>query len=186
MKNHKAIFLDRDGVINYDYGYVGTIKRFVFLPKIFEHLKKFKDLGYLLIIVTNQGGVSLKKFSQEDFFKLNEHMLNMLSQNGVEILDVFYSFYHPKNPSEFLEHEDLRKPKPDMILKAAEKHNIDLENSYLIGDKDTDIEAGEKAGLKYNFLLHTNKKNKIGKDQAKHELFKSMSSIVKYIRNDNN
>ena len=113
-------------------------------------------------------------------------MLAMLSKNNVHIADVFFNFYHPKNPTLYPEHKNLRKPKPNMILKAAKKHNIDLENSFLIGDNESDIEAGKTAGLKYSFLLQT-ARNKTKKYQTIHESFTSMPSIVEcIIKNDSN
>ena len=138
----KALFLDRDGVINIDKGYVYKIENIEFIEEIFNICKYYQKKGYLIIIITNQSGIARGYYTQEDFFRLMDWMKIELKKRGVFITDVFFCPHHPD------ENCECRKPKPGMILKAKEKYNLDLENSILIGDKNSDIEAGKQAGIK--------------------------------------
>jgi len=138
----KALFLDRDGVINIDKGYVYKIEDIEFIEEIFNICKYYQKKGYLIIIITNQSGIARGYYTQEDFFRLMDWMKIELKKRGVFITDVFFCPHHPD------ENCECRKPKPGMILKAKEKYNLDLENSILIGDKNSDIEAGKQAGIK--------------------------------------
>lgn len=148
----KAVFLDRDGVINEDFGYVGRVEDFIFIDGVFEALKKLQQKGFLLVIVTNQSGIGRGYYSEEDFLKLSEYMKNELKKGGVTITDIFYCPHHPSKQC------SCRKPKPQMILDAAKKYNIDLASSYLVGDKMSDIEAGKSAGIKNLILLDNAKR----------------------------
>jgi D-glycero-D-manno-heptose 1,7-bisphosphate phosphatase len=145
----KALFLDRDGVINIDYGYVGKIENFKFREGIFELTKQFQDNGYKIFVVTNQSGIARGYYSEEDFHKLTEWMKEEFLKRGVEIKDVKFCPHHPDISGVC----ECRKPEPKMILDLASEYNIDLENSILIGDSKRDIEAGEKAGIKTNILV---------------------------------
>jgi len=144
---NRAIFLDRDGVINKDLGYVHKIEEFIFLPGVFEALRHFQNLGYLLIIVTNQSGIGRGYYTKEQFLSLSEWMVEEFLKEGIKITDIFFC---PHRPDEGCK---CRKPEPGMILEAAKKYNIDLENSWMIGDKRSDIEAGKQAGVKNTLLL---------------------------------
>jgi len=139
----KAAFLDRDGVINEDYGYVGSIDRFEFKEGIFELLGLLQDLGYELFIVTNQSGIARGYYSENDFLKLMDWVKNELKKRNIEIKDIAFCPHHPDITGEC----DCRKPKPGMILDLAKKHNINLSNSIMIGDSNSDIKACENAGL---------------------------------------
>ena len=137
----KAVFLDRDGVINEDSGYVSKIENFKFLDGVFETLKEFRKLGFLLIIVTNQSGIARGFYTLEDFMILNEFMLNEFAKNAVFIDKVYFCPHSPEFGCE------CRKPKPGMILKALKEFDIDPQKSFLIGDKPSDIEAAKNANL---------------------------------------
>jgi len=139
----KAAFLDRDGVINEDFGYVGSIDRFEFKEGIFELLGLLQDLGYELFIVTNQSGIARGYYSENDFLKLMDWVKNELKKRNIEIKDIAFCPHHPDITGEC----DCRKPKPGMILDLAKKHNINLSNSIMIGDSNSDIKACENAGL---------------------------------------
>ena len=153
MNKHKVIFLDRDGVINIDKHYVYKIDDFEFCENIFETCTYFQDLGYQIIIITNQSGIGRKYFTQANFDKLTQWMLNEFKSNKVEILDVFHCPHVPNDNC------NCRKPKPGMIEKACEKYDIDLDNSWMIGDKESDINLAYNAGIK-NSILISNKDNK--------------------------
>jgi D-glycero-D-manno-heptose 1,7-bisphosphate phosphatase len=145
---NKAVFLDRDGVINEDTGYVGTIEEFRFVDGIFELCRKFRQLGYLLIVVTNQAGIARGYYSEEDFSKLTDWLLAEFRKNDVDISAVYYCPFHPEHGVGGYKRESPeRKPDPGMLLKARADFDIDFHQSILIGDKDSDIEAGRRAGV---------------------------------------
>ena len=154
---YPCVFLDRDGVINHDYGYVYKEKDFIIIDGVLEALKIINKKGYKIIIVTNQSGIARKIFTNEDFFKINEHMLNIFSTNQINIESVLHCPHHPK----FSGYCKCRKPNPGMILKAKKDYLINLKKSFLVGDKMTDVEAGLAAGLKHSFLISSNKNKDI-------------------------
>lgn len=140
----KVLFLDRDGTINIDYGYVYKIENFVLINGILDVAKVAKQKGYDLIVVTNQSGIERGYYTDADFQKLTQHMCALFEKNGTPLLDVFYC--------PFLSGND-RKPNPGMFLKAKQKYQIDMKNSVSAGDKVSDIEAATKAGVGHNYLL---------------------------------
>ena len=153
--NYKCLFLDRDGVINYDYGHVGTLERFKFRPYIFELVQKANDLNYLVIVITNQSGIGRGFYSEKDFHKLNIWMIKKFEINNCIINDVFYCPYHPhKGIGKYRKESFDRKPSPGMINKALEKYSININSSILVGDKPSDIEAGKLAGIKNLYLIN--------------------------------
>ena len=145
----KAAFLDRDGVINKDFGYVGKIEDFKFKEGIFELLKFLENLGFTLFVVTNQSGIARGYYTEEDFYKLTEWMKEKFKKEGIEIKDVRFCPHHPDITGEC----ECRKPKPGMILDLAKVYNIDLKNSIMIGDSDRDIEAAKQAGIEKTFKV---------------------------------
>ena len=140
---NKVLFLDRDGVINIDKGHVHKINDFEFIDGIFDLCRSYHDKGYLIIIVTNQAGIAKKMYSEEQFLKLTDWMINEFSKKGIIISKVYYCPHHPS-----VSDCNCRKPKPGMIIKAIEEFQVDIDKSVLIGDKDSDLEAGKKAGIK--------------------------------------
>ena len=143
----KALFLDRDGTINVDYGYVYEPERFVFIDGVFDFCRTAQDKGYLLIVVTNQSGIERGYFTEADFAAITKYMVDKFAEAGVTITDVFHC------PS--LEGSD-RKPEPGMFLRAKEKYDIDMAASVNIGDKERDVEAGRLAGVGKNVLFTGN------------------------------
>lgn len=143
----KVVFLDRDGVINRDTGYVYLPDDFEFLPGVFDACSRFRSLGYELIIVTNQSGIGRKFYSEEDFHFLTRWMISRFLTNGVEILGVFFC---PHVAGSLC---DCRKPMPGLFLEARDKYGIDMEGSWMIGDKETDIEAATAAGIQNTILV---------------------------------
>jgi D-glycero-D-manno-heptose 1,7-bisphosphate phosphatase len=144
MNINRALFLDRDGVINVDYGHVHKIDDFHFNSGVFELCNYFKKNNYLIIIITNQAGIAKGYYDEDQFHKLNNWMISKFKENGIEITKVYYCPHHPNYQS-----CECRKPNPGMLKKASKEFNLDLENSFLIGDKDTDINAAKNAGMKY-------------------------------------
>ena len=149
----KALFLDRDGVINIDYGYVYKIEDCRFVPGIFDLCARARELGYKIIVVTNQSGVARGYFGEDDFLKFMDYVRGVFQARGCPIDDVFYCPYHKDGLPPWNIDSPDRKPAPGMILKAARKHNIDLRASALIGDSESDVQAGKSAGVGRNILL---------------------------------
>jgi D,D-heptose 1,7-bisphosphate phosphatase len=148
LSGRKALFLDRDGIVNIDYGHVFKKEDFIFVDGIFELCKFFQDNGYLIFIVTNQAGIAKNYYDENDFKILTEWMLKEFSKNGINISDVYYCPHHPtEGNGKYLQKCYCRKPAPKMLTDIQEKYKISLKNSILIGDKETDIEAGERAGI---------------------------------------
>ena len=148
---NKALFLDRDGVINKEKNYLYKIEDFEFIDGVFETCRYFQEQGYLIIIITNQAGIARGKYTENDFDILNRWMLKEFQKENVIISKVYHCPHHPDFSGEC----ECRKPKPKMILDAKDDFNLDLNKSILVGDKNTDIEAGINAGIKNNFLITT-------------------------------
>ena len=140
----KALFLDRDGTINVDTGYVFEREKFVFLDGVFDFCRRAQEKGYLIIVITNQSGIARGYYTEADYEKLTDWMRGEFAAHGVTVTDVFHC------PA--LEGPD-RKPAPGLFLKARDKYALDLAASVNIGDKPRDVEAGERAGVGTNVLF---------------------------------
>ena len=141
-------FLDRDGVINVDSGYVGRWEDFEYLPEAIEGLKQLQSSGFELIVVTNQSGIARGYYSEDDFLALTKAMTADLSAKGVTLAAVYYCPYLEDADLEpYRVASYLRKPEPGMLLKAAQDHDIDLSRSIMVGDKVSDMVAAERAGV---------------------------------------
>ena len=132
---NKAIFLDRDGTINVDFGYVYKTQELELLPGVAEALRIFQELGYLLIVITNQSGIGRGYFTLEDAEQFNRALAQELEKHGV-ILNDFYTCPHAPE-----EHCECRKPSPFMVTEAMKKYDIDPSQSYMFGDKKSDTEC---------------------------------------------
>ena len=152
----KALFLDRDGVINVERRYVYRIDEFEFLPGIFDLCQAGCDAGFVPIVVTNQAGIGRGYYTEADFQRVTAWMLDQFRLRGIRIGRVYHCPFHPtEGIGEYRRDSFDRKPNPGMILKAKNDFALDLANSLLVGDKDSDIEAGRAAGVRYNLkLLH--------------------------------
>jgi D,D-heptose 1,7-bisphosphate phosphatase len=140
----KALFLDRDGIVNVDRGYVSRSADFVFVEGIFELCALAQQKGYLIIVVTNQSGIERGYFTEADFHRLSDYMRGEFKTRGIDLAEVYYCPY--------LDHED-RKPNPGMFLRAQEKYDIDMARSVALGDKERDIEAALRAKVGTAVLL---------------------------------
>ena len=144
---NKCLFLDRDGIVNINYGYVHKIEDFHFNKEVFTICKHFIDLNFKIVIVTNQSGIGRGLFTLEDYRKITLWMLSRFEENGIRVDLVVASPINPGNVRLSKELEFRRKPNPGMILDAQEILNINLMESVMIGDGDSDIDAARNAGI---------------------------------------
>ncbi len=147
----KALFLDRDGVINIEKNYLYKISDFEFIDGIFDLCNYYQKLGYIIIVITNQSGIARGYYDINDFNILSSWMIKQFAQNGIKISKVYFCPHHPDISGEC----DCRKPKAGMILEAQKEFDIDLKNSVLVGDSQRDIEAGILAGIEKNYLFNS-------------------------------
>ncbi|MFH1003975.1 MAG: HAD family hydrolase [Bacteroidota bacterium] len=151
MKLTKAVFLDRDGVLNREIGdYVCHVEDFVLNDDVIESLKILQKNGYIFIVISNQSGIAKKLYMQIDVEKIHTHFLNIMKKNGINITEIYYCVHHPD-----VEKCLCRKPDSLMIEKAIARFNIDVSLSFFIGDKERDVQAGNKVGMK-SFLIEPN------------------------------
>jgi len=181
---NKAIFIDRDGVICKDTNYLHRIQDFKFIDKAVDALKLLSKTDYKIIIVTNQAGIAHGFYSEEDFHKLNSWMINNLKNKGIRVDKVYYCPHHPDaKVAKYKIDCNCRKPNIVMLKKAEKELNIDLKNSFLVGDKTSDIKTGENAGCK-TILVKTgyagkDKKYNITPDFTVKNLYEAFKLILK-------
>lgn len=150
----RALFLDRDGVINRDHGYVHRPEQTDWVPGIFDLCRMARDLGYVLVVVTNQAGIARGYYGEDQFAEYTRWVHAEFSRRGVPLLATYHCPHHPtEGVGELRRDCDCRKPKPGMILRAQREHAIDLAASVLIGDKRSDIDAARAAGVGHVFLF---------------------------------
>ena len=145
----KTIFLDRDGVINEDLNYLYKIDNFKFINGVFHACNYLQNIGYKIIIVTNQSGISRGYYSETDYLVLCKWMVSKFRENGIEILNVFHCPHSPDVSC------NCRKPKPGMLLNAKVKYNVDMQNSWMVGDRENDIKAANEAGIQNTILVRS-------------------------------
>lgn len=151
MRN-KAVFLDRDGVINRERDdYTFLLEDFVILDDVLDCLKKWHDKGYLIIIISNQGGIGKGIYNHSEVIAINNLLKQKFFSNGIAWTDLFYCPHHPDHSGKCL----CRKPDSLLFEKALAKHRIDASFSFMIGDRERDIVAAEKAGIR-GFLIESN------------------------------
>lgn len=146
----KCLFLDRDGTINKNFGYVGNYKRFKWLKNAKRGIKYAYDKKYLIIIISNQSGVARKLFSEADCEILNRKINEDLKKHKCKIHHFYYAFYHPKFKKNKYK-KNFRKPCSGLILKAKREFNINIDKSFMIGDKITDKLAAQKVNLRFKY-----------------------------------
>ena len=146
---NRALFLDRDGVINRDREYLHRQEDFEFIDGIFELCRHYQERGYRIVVVTNQSGIARGYYSEADFAGLTAWMCERFEEEGVTITAVYHCPHHPEITGPCR----CRKPEPGMLLQAARDHRIDLNASVLIGDAPRDIEAALRAGVPKRYLF---------------------------------
>jgi len=171
-----ALFLDRDGVINIDHGYVHMPENFSFIEGIFDIVSFANHAGYLVVVVTNQAGVGRGYYTEEQFYALTRWMVARFSERGGQIDAVYFCPYHPEQGiGDYRRESSFRKPAPGMLLQAKMDLGIDLERSIIIGDRLTDMIAGRAAGV--GTLLHLTTKEASGDFIVIKNLFEALVYI---------
>jgi len=151
---NKALFLDRDGVINIDHGYTYKVSDLNLIDGVVEGLQAISHLEYKIFIITNQSGIARGLFEVDDLHLFMEHLLKILKKNNINITDYFFCPHHIEGAIKaYTKKCSCRKPEPGMLHDAQKKYNLDLSQSILIGDKETDILAGKNAGVLFNILI---------------------------------
>lgn len=154
---NKALFLDRDGVINKEINHLHKIDDVEFIDGIFELCQYFQKKGYLIIVVTNQAGIGRGYYTEKDFRELSDWMVDQFQKKGIGISKIYHCPYHPtEGVGRYKKDSFDRKPNPGMILKARDEFQLDLKSSVLVGDKESDIEAGVNAHVGTNVLFVCN------------------------------
>jgi D-glycero-D-manno-heptose 1,7-bisphosphate phosphatase len=151
MNMNKALFLDRDGVINHDPGdYTMSVEEFIILPTVVEALKIAQDKGFLIIVVTNQGGLAKGLYTESEVHAMHQKLRDTCQKSGVEITHIYYSPHHPDFGNSL-----TRKPESLLLERAIAKYRIDPSKSLMIGDRDRDVECARRVGVK-GILIKTN------------------------------
>mgnify|MGYP001414640198 FL=1 len=171
----KTIFLDRDGVINKEVNYLHKIENFKFIEGVFDACLYFQNLEYKIIIISNQSGISRGYFNENDYKNLTEWMLDQFDKNSVSILDIFYCPHGPESKC------NCRKPKPGMFINAKDRYNISMENSWMIGDSESDIQAANNAGISNTILVRSGHSIDESNSKSKYiiDSIKQSSEVIK-------
>lgn len=177
-----AIFLDRDGTLNVDHGYVHEIDEFQFIDGVIDACLKLKEMGFLLVLVTNQSGIARGKFTEDQFMTLTEWMDWSLADRGVDLDGIYFCPHHPEGTvKEFTQVCDCRKPLPGMFLTAKEELNIDMSSSYMVGDKQEDMQAAAAAGVRHKILVRTGKPVTEQSESAADVVLESLAALPSFI-----
>lgn len=176
---NKALFLDRDGVININYGYVHIKENFEFIEGIFDLVREARAANYLVFVVTNQAGIGRGYYSEEQFHELTAWMCREFDRHQASIDKVYYSPFHPtQGLGKFLKDESTRKPGPGMLLAAQQEFCLSLADSILVGDKVSDIQAGVAAGVGTNILLSATSCLELTK--VEHVVVKNLDDVTRH------
>ncbi|OOF20256.1 D-glycero-beta-D-manno-heptose-1,7-bisphosphate 7-phosphatase [Salinivibrio sp. IB574] len=153
-----AVFIDRDGVVNVDHGYVADIDNFEYIDGVFDACRGLKEKGYLLVLVTNQAGIARGYYSEQDFLQLTEWMDWNFADKGVDFDGIYYCPHHAsEGVGEYRIDCDCRKPKPGMLIEAQQELDIDMSRSVMVGDKADDMKAAQAAGVATRILVRSGK-----------------------------
>jgi D-glycero-D-manno-heptose 1,7-bisphosphate phosphatase len=175
----KAAFIDRDGVINEDRGYIYRSADFHLIPGTLQALRQLRELGYLLVVITNQSGIARGMYSEEQFHELNSYMRSSLLAAGVSIDIVQYCPHLPDARIERYRVDcDCRKPRPGMIHEAARLLNIDTSQSILIGDRRADVEAGRAGAIGRCFLVRSGRALSESDARSADGVFQNLAACV--------
>jgi D-glycero-D-manno-heptose 1,7-bisphosphate phosphatase len=175
----KAAFIDRDGVINVDSGFVYRIEDFVFLRGAIEALRQLQAAGYVLVVMTNQSGIARGLYTEADYWRLTDYMRAQLSGAGVHLSAVEHCPHLPDAVIEDYRQDcSCRKPRPGMLHRAAMALNIDLSASILVGDRATDIQAGRSAGVGHCWIVRSGRPVSLSAIEMADAVFDDLGACV--------
>ena len=183
---HAAVFLDRDGTINEEVGYLSRMEQLRILPQTFEAIRLVNDAGMKAVVVTNQSGIARGYFTEEFVRSVHDRINELLAARGARIDGFYVCPHHPVYGNGIYKQEcSCRKPKPGMLLRAAAEFNIDLSRSYMIGDMLKDIETGKKLGVK-GILVRTGYGMNIVRTDMPAYIAEDILEAVQWILKDRN
>ncbi|MBD1575127.1 MULTISPECIES: D-glycero-beta-D-manno-heptose 1,7-bisphosphate 7-phosphatase [Vibrio] len=181
-----AVFIDRDGVINVDHGYVSKVDDFEYIDGVFDATKAIKDLGYQLVLVTNQSGIARGYYTEKQFLTLTEWMDWNFVDQGVEFDGFYYCPHHIEGSEEkYVQECDCRKPQPGMFLSAQDELDIDMPNSIMVGDKEADMQAAISAGVGTRILVRSGKAVTDAAEALATVVLDSIKDVPKYLAENN-
>ncbi|MDE9456630.1 D-glycero-beta-D-manno-heptose 1,7-bisphosphate 7-phosphatase [Xenorhabdus bovienii] len=179
-----AVFLDRDGTINIDHGYVHEIDNFQFIDGAIEAMLELKKMGYALVLITNQSGIAREMFTEDQFLQLTEWMDWSLADRGVDLDGIYYCPHHPEGSADaYKKNCHCRKPQPGMLLDAQKELSIDMSASYMVGDKIEDMLAANAANVGTKVLVRTGKAVTEAVEQAADLVINSLVDLPNAIKN---
>jgi D-glycero-D-manno-heptose 1,7-bisphosphate phosphatase len=180
VMRERALFLDRDGVVNEEVGYLHRAEEVRFVDGIFSLCRTAARLGYRLIVVTNQAGIARGYYSEEDFYSLMTFMRTELRENGVELDAVYFCPFHPEHGVGVYkrEHED-RKPGTGMLRRGVTEFGVELSESVMIGDRCSDMAAANAAGLRQAFLMRGTEATECGSEYLE---VQSLAEVEEWLR----
>ena len=179
----RALFLDRDGVINQNHGYVHKPDNFDFIDGIFDLSRCAHEKDYRLVVITNQAGIGRGYYSEDQFHQLTEWVRQQFLTAGVPITRVYFAPYHPTaGLGRYLKDDFSRKPHPGMILQAQKDLSLDLKHSVLIGDKASDIQAGVAAGVGTNLLFSSDRTAEL--KNVNYEVISTLNEAIPYLQKE--
>ena len=177
-----AIFLDRDGTINLDHGYVHLSDDFQFIDGVIDAMVELKKMGYLLVLITNQSGIARGLFTEDQFMHLTEWMDWSLADRGVDLDGIYFCPHHPQAIiEEYRQDCECRKPKAGMFIDAQTQLDIDMSASYMIGDKMEDMLAASAAGVGHKVLVRTGKDVTPESESAADAVLNSLTDLPNYL-----
>ncbi len=177
-----AIFLDRDGTINVDHGYVHQIDDFQFIDGSIEAMQRLKQQGFSLVVVTNQSGIARGRFTEAQFMALTEWMDWSLADRGVELDGIYYCPHHPEGQiSELAITCDCRKPQPGMFFSAQQQLGIDLSASWMVGDRLEDMQSARAAGIGHCILVRSGQPFTAEAEAAADAILESLAELPAFI-----
>ncbi|MDO9530006.1 MAG: D-glycero-beta-D-manno-heptose 1,7-bisphosphate 7-phosphatase [Syntrophales bacterium] len=185
MKKHTAVFLDRDGTINEEVGYLGDLEKLNIYPNSFEAIRLINESGMKAVVISNQSGVARGYFSEDFVNTVHSRINETLQENGARIDRFYFCPHHPtEGKGHYLKSCDCRKPKTGMLIKASEELNIDLFRSYMVGDAAKDIELANRSGVMGILVKTGYGKNVISSDVEPSYIAEDILDAVNWIMKD--
>ena len=174
--NNKAVFLDRDGTIIHDFGYIREPNKVELIPGVVQALEILQKNGFFLVIISNQSGVGRGIMNEAELLKIHNKLIAILENNGIYIKKSYYCMHAPWEKCR------CRKPKPEMLFRAADELAVDLSGSFMVGDKPSDMEAGLKAGCRTAMIIKQKDRKMLPNKEGKaHALFPNLLSASRWI-----